>query len=61
MIILIHFLIQHYSQHIETMMMVLTAIQIQSNHTEFVPSRTLESHQQQNEFITIESSIYNIG
>lgn len=58
---LIHFLIQHYSQHIETMMMVLTAIQIQSNHTEFVPSRTLESHQQQNEFITIESSIYNIG
>ncbi len=58
---LIHFLIQHYSQHIETMTMVLTAIQIQSNHTEFTPSKILKSNQQQKEFITVESSTYTIG
>ncbi len=58
---LIHFLIQHYSQHIETMMMVLTAIQIQCDHTEFTPSMILESNQQQKEYITVESSTYTIG
>lgn len=58
---LIHFLIQHYSQHIETMMMVLTAIQTQCDHTEFTPSMILESNQQQKEFIAVESSTYTIG
>ena len=58
---LIHFLIQHYSQHIETIMMVLTALQMQSNHTEFTPSKILGSNQQQKEFITVESSTYTIG
>ncbi len=58
---LIHFLIQHYSQHIETMLMVLTAIQIQSNHTEFTPPVILESNQRQKEFITVDSSSYIIG
>ncbi|MFT5395407.1 MAG: iron(II)-dependent oxidoreductase [Gammaproteobacteria bacterium] len=58
---LIHFLIQHYSQHIETMMMVLTATQIQHNHTEFTPSKILESNQQQKEFITVESNTFTIG
>ena len=58
---LIHFLIEHYSQHIETIMMVLTALQIQSAHAEFTPSKLLESKQQQKEFITVESSTYTIG
>tara|TARA_R110000782_G_scaffold57256_1_gene119410 strand:+ start:2338 stop:3492 length:1155 start_codon:yes stop_codon:yes gene_type:complete len=58
---LIHFLIQHYSQHIETMMMVLTTMQIQRGHTEFTPSQALESSQPQKEFTTIVSSTYNIG
>ncbi|GJM05062.1 MAG: hypothetical protein DHS20C09_10530 [marine bacterium B5-7] len=58
---LIHFLIQHYSQHIETMMMVLTTIQLQHGHTAFTPSTVLESSQQQKDFITIGSNAYNIG
>jgi len=58
---LIHFLIQHYSQHIETMMMVLTAIQIQHDHAEFTPSKTLSSNNQQLDLINVESSIYTIG
>lgn len=58
---LIHFLIQHYSQHIETMMMVLTESQIHREHPQFTPSNTLEPNDIQKKFITVESNTYTIG
>ena len=57
---LIHFLIQHYSQHIETMHMVLTEMQLQKDYTNFIA----EDNNQQliaSEFIEIEAGTYEVG
>ena len=58
---LIHFLIQHYAQHIEIIKMVLTAIQIKRNHIDFNSSKISEPNQRQKKIITVESSNYIIG
>ena len=58
---LFHFLIQHYSQHIETMLMVLTEMQIQNTDTDFSPCKILKARQANKEFVSIEAGIYNIG
>ena len=58
---LIHFLIQHYAQHIETIIMILTAIQIQNNHINFNSPKILESYQRKQRVITIESNNYIVG
>lgn len=58
---LFHFLIQHYSQHIETMLMVLTEIQLQNTATEFTPCKSLNAKQSKREFVTIEAGDYIIG
>lgn len=57
---LIYFLIQHYSQHIETMCMILTERQRQLVHTNLC----IAIYQQQTviaEFNHIEAGIYNVG
>lgn len=61
---LFHFLIQHYSQHIETMNMVLTEIQIQNADTKFTPSKIssiLGANKSKKESVTIEAGFYNVG
>ncbi len=61
---LLHFLIQHYSQHLETMYMVLTEMQIQNIDTKFAPSKISSisgAKQLKKEFVKIEAGFYNIG
>ena len=58
---LFHFLIQHYSQHIETMMMVLTEIQIQNTNPSYTPANTIKATSQKKEYLSIESGAYTIG
>lgn len=57
---LIHFLIQHYSQHIETMHMVLTERQLQLDPANI----SIDKKEQQiisSELIHIESGLYEVG
>ena len=57
---LIHFLIQHYSQHIETMVMVLTERQKQQSILTMKP--VMEEQQSiHQEFVTIKTGIYEVG
>jgi ergothioneine biosynthesis protein EgtB len=58
---LFYFLIQHYSQHIETMTMVLTEGHLKNTGSEFIPSKVLKSSKQKQETISIKKGIYNIG
>jgi ergothioneine biosynthesis protein EgtB len=58
---LFHFLIQHYSQHIETMHMVLTEMQIQNSDSKFAPSKILKNNNSKKDFVTIEAEKYSIG
>ncbi len=58
---LVYFLIQHYSQHIETMHMVLTEIQIQQLNTKFISTKKLNPIKLIPDTRGIESSSYNIG
>jgi ergothioneine biosynthesis protein EgtB len=58
---LLHFLIQHYSQHIETMHMVLTEIQLQQLNTEFTSAKKLYPYKPVAKTNTIEAGIYNVG
>ena len=58
---LFHFLIQHYSQHSETMMMVLTEKQLQRNDLRTLEKNELVSRQHKKELLTIESGKYSIG
>lgn len=58
---LFHFLVQHYSQHIETMMMILTEIQIQNINSNYKPDNSIIATQQNKECLTIESGTFKIG
>ncbi len=58
---LIHFLIQHYSQHIETMYMVLTEMQLQQLNTEFSNTKKLNPSKLTPKTKSIETGTYNIG
>ncbi len=58
---LLHFLIQHYSQHIETMHMGLTESQLQQLNTEFTASKKLNPVKLIPKTKTIEANIYHIG
>lgn len=58
---LFRFLMQHYSQHIETMMMILTEIQIQFPEPNYRPATIINASQQQKEYLTIESGTFMIG
>jgi len=61
---LLHFLIQHYSQHVETMHMVLTEIQIQNVDAKFSPcniSNILATNKPKKECVIIEAAFYNVG
>lgn len=57
---LIHFLIQHYSQHIETMYMVLTERQLQLDPINTAIDKK-EQHTDSSEFKHIKSGLYEIG
>jgi ergothioneine biosynthesis protein EgtB len=58
---LLYFLIQHYSQHIETMCMVLTEMQLSqfngviNNYKKLIPKKPIPN------FVTIETGQYDIG
>jgi ergothioneine biosynthesis protein EgtB len=58
---LLHFLIQHYSQHIETMHMVLTESQLQQLNTEFANAEKLNPCKPIPKNKIIAAGIYNIG
>jgi len=58
---LIHFLIQHYSQHIETIHMVLTEMQLQLLNTEFATVKKLMPKKLIPKTQTIAADTYNIG
>lgn len=58
---LLYFLIQHYSQHIETMYMVLTEEQLQQLQSEFTIAKNLNPCKSIPETQTIEAGLYNIG
>ncbi|HIF50737.1 MAG TPA: ergothioneine biosynthesis protein EgtB [Thiotrichaceae bacterium] len=58
---LIHFLIQHYSQHIETMCMVLTEMQIKQLKTIFTTTNNLVAIKPISKIQIIEAGSYNIG
>lgn len=56
-----HFLIQHYSQHIETMAMVLTEMQLHNPDISFIPPKKLNLDDSQIGSITIGADTYQIG
>jgi ergothioneine biosynthesis protein EgtB len=56
-----HFLIQHYSQHIETMTMVLTEMQIHYPDIKFTSSKKSNPNESKNDFVTIDGDTYQIG
>lgn len=58
---LFHFLMQHYSQHIETMMMILTEVQIQNFNSNYRPANSINVTQQKRECLAIETGAFNIG
>ena len=58
---LLYFLIQHYSQHIETMNMVLTEQQLCSDDFQYTPENILASHELNKENINIPAGTYTIG
>jgi len=58
---LIYFLIQHYSQHIETMHMVLTEIQLQHSSHDFMKTKEFKPIKLTSNFHIIETSNYTVG
>lgn len=58
---LLHFLIQHYSQHIETMMMVLTELQRQQTNLKTFNSVALSAKQHKQDYISIKPGSCTIG
>jgi ergothioneine biosynthesis protein EgtB len=58
---IIYFLIQHYSQHIETMCMVLTEIQLAESNNDINNSNVLTAKKPVPNSIAIEAGLYHIG
>jgi len=58
---LIHFLVQHNSQHYETMLMVLTQKALQEHRTSARPHRALQAAKLSRELVDIPAGHYRIG
>ena len=58
---LLHFLIQHYSQHLETMAMVLTEMQLKKIESSLTVDKNLISKEIKPETKTIDAGFYSIG
>lgn len=58
---LIYFLMQHYSQHVETMSMVLTEMQLQELNFEFTNVKKLNPSKPVSDSQTIDAGTYKIG
>jgi iron(II)-dependent oxidoreductase len=58
---LLHFLVQHYSQHFETMVMVLTQQALASDHGNFSVSRPLEPVTGPSQTCSIDAGHYKVG
>jgi ergothioneine biosynthesis protein EgtB len=58
---LLYFLIQHYSQHIETMKLILTEMHLKNFDTNFTADNKLSPGKSTPDTETIDANIYNIG